>query len=101
MEVNRESEEHERFINNIGKNLNKTSDNMYDLNIELKEQGMTLNKIAQTALDANYGIELADEKIRNMEYRNMCYSIVLHIMAALLFVAIIVVIVIKFYVRKN
>jgi len=99
-EVDRQCEEHDRFLTNIGKNLGRTSDNMYDLNIELKEQGNVLNNIAQKAIDANHGIELADEKISSMEYRNMCYAIILHILVILLFIAIIIVLIVKLYIKK-
>ena len=43
-------------------------------------------------------IDLADDQITEMEYRNICYAIILHLIAILLFIAIIIVLIIKFYV---
>jgi len=100
-EVEKQTEEHNRLLTNIGKNLNKTSNNMINVNNELKEHGMVLSRIHQNAIDANYGIEYADEKIRNMEYRNMCYAIILHILVILLLIAIIIVIIIKMTIRRG
>jgi hypothetical protein len=98
-EVERNYQEQDRLLSNIGRNLNNTNNNMYDLNNELKDQGYKLSMVSTTADSANNGIELADDKISSMEWKNICYSIILHILSFLLFIAILIVMVFKFYVR--
>ena len=83
------------LIDAIGKDLIDTNNNLNYVNIEVKKQGEQIENIHKNVLDTGASVKKADKTIGVMSRRTFCQKILLHILAILLFVAIITVFIIK------
>ena len=97
-DINKLTDESEKMLINIGRNLNTTSENMMDVNQGIIMQREGIERVNKISLEAVDEVNQADREISTIEWRNICDSIVLHLVAILLFIAIIIVIIFKIYV---
>ena len=83
------------LINEIGKDLIETNKNLDNINVEIKKQGEQIVNVHNHVLQTGASVKRADKTIGVMSRRNVCHKILLHMLAVLIFAAIILVLIIK------
>lgn len=95
LDLHKKTDYQGNLIDDIGKDLLETNKNLDHINVEIKKQGEQIVNVHNNVLQTNASVKRADKTIGVMSRRNVCHKILLHILAILLFAAIIIVFVIK------
>jgi hypothetical protein len=85
------------LIKLIGDDIKVANSNMQTVLTDVKQQGEQIEKIPGNVQDANLAVKRTDKKITVMNNRNYLNKCLLHVLAVVLFIAIIVVILFKLF----
>lgn len=83
------------LINDIGKDLIESHQNLTNVVTDIKGQGETIIRVKNNVADTGTSIKRADKNITVMNTRQVCHKCLLHMLAVLLCIACIVVLIIK------
>lgn len=75
LEQHRETDIQGDIINNIGENIKGANQNLTNFNTEIKRQGEQMNRIHNTALEADADVKRTGEIMSKMERRQLCMKI--------------------------
>lgn len=75
LEQHRETDIQGDIINNIGENIKGANQNLTNMNTEIKRQGEQMNRIHNTALEADADVKRTGEIMSKMERRQLCMKI--------------------------
>ena len=93
--INLKGEKEEELIGAIGKNLYEANDNLNIIAVDVDRQGIQIDKISDDVADTNKIVNRTDKRISGMNRRVWCHKFLLNIMIVVLFVANIIILVIK------
>jgi hypothetical protein len=83
------------LIREISKDIKVSVDNMQTVLIDVKQQGDTIVKISNNVNDGIQTVKRTDKKITRMQNRAFLHKCLLHVLAVVLFLAIVVVVILK------
>jgi hypothetical protein len=85
LKLHEKTDQQGELINAIGQDLVDSHKNMVAINAEVKQQGETINRVQGNVQDTNVAVKRADKNITVMQRRAVCWKVMLHILAILLF----------------
>lgn len=93
--INLKGEQEKDLIYSIGNNLYVANDNLNVIAVDVDKQGLQIDKISDDVGDTNKIINRTDKRISSMNRRIWCHKFLLNIMIVVLFIANIVILVLK------
>jgi len=100
LDLHKQTDYQQELLHGIKNDMVDTRTNLKGMVVEVKQQGETLNRVQNNLLDTNNVIKRTDKTMTQMQRREFCHKLLLHILAILLFISIIVAIIYKLN-RKN
>ena len=76
LDQHKETDYQGNIINNIAANIKDTNRNLEGINTELKEQGEQMNRIHDTAMNAETEVKQTEKIMTKMERRQKCMKII-------------------------
>ena len=100
LDLHKHTDYQQELLHGIKGDLVDTRTNLKGMVVEVKTQGETLNRVQNNLQETNTVIKRTDKNITQMQRREFCHKLLLHILAFLLFLSIIVAIVYKLTRKK-
>jgi hypothetical protein len=100
VDIHAQTDQQGDLIKQIGADIKVSVNNMQTILTDVKQQGDTIVKISSNVQDANLAVKRTDKKITKMNNRNFLHKCLLHVLAIVLFIAIIVVVFLKIFNTK-
>lgn len=95
IDIYAKTDEQGDIIKLIGDDIKVANNNMQTVLVDVKQQGDQIVKITGNVQDAGTSVKRTDKKITQMQRRNFLHKCLLHVLAIVLFIAIIVVFLVK------
>lgn len=95
MDLHSKTDYHGDIINSIAQDIKDSHGNLITMNREVKSQGEQIARIHVNVQDTGTSVKRADKNITIMQRRAVCQKLLLHILAVVLFLAIIIVFILK------
>jgi capsule polysaccharide export protein KpsE/RkpR len=95
LDLHKKTDYQGELINEIGKDLIETNKNLDHITVEIKKQGEQIVNVHANVNGIIGSVKRADKTIGVMTRREICHKILLHILAVLLFAAIVICYIIK------
>jgi hypothetical protein len=100
LDLHKNTDYQQELLHGIKSDMVDTRTNLKGIVVEVKQQGETLNRVKNNLQETNTVIKRTDKNITQMQKREFCHKLLLHILALLLFVSIIVAIIYKLTRKK-
>ena len=97
LDLNKNVDYQQELLNDIGRDILTANSNLNNIVTEVKTQGETINRIGVGVKDTETSVKRADKNINIMQRRNFCQKCLLHVLAVLLFIAIITSVLFKLF----
>jgi len=95
LDLHKQTDYQDELLKEIKNDVVYTKTNLKVMVVEVKQQGETLNRVQNNLQETNTVIKRTDKNITQMQRREFWHKLLLHILAFLLFVAIIVAVIYK------
>lgn len=100
LDLHKNTDYQQELLHGIKSDMVDTRTNLKGMVVEVKQQGETLNRVKVNLQETNTVIKRTDKNITQMQRREFCHKLLLHILALLLFVSIIVAVIYKLTRKK-
>jgi hypothetical protein len=95
LDLHKNTDYQQELLHGIKSDMIDTRTNLKGMVVEVKQQGETLNRVQNNLQETNTVIKRTDKNITQMQRREFCHKLLLHILAVLLFISIIIAIIYK------
>ncbi len=95
LDLHKQTDYQQELLHGIKNDVVDTRSNLKGMVVEVKQQGETLNRVQNNLLETNTVIKRTDKTMTQMQRREFCHKLLLHILAVLLFLSIILAVIYK------
>jgi len=95
LDLHKSTDYQQELLHGIKSDMVDTRTNLKGIVVEVKQQGETLNRVQNNLQETNTVIKRTDKNITQMQKREFCHKLLLHILAFLLFISIIAAVIFK------